>query len=321
MTQPLNYTPKAIEALLSFECSGAPLTRAGNLYIVEKLRQAEVFVIGEHGQLLDRSKPRPEVPGAMLRPAFPVVALEYSAQTMDWDEGFYTAAKCSKRIALAWEWTDDLPSELAAFLPTAPGPGVVIASVAYYDAIGTWVVVYGAAHLAYDDAERRAKERPPSPYFDAALASGRITAKVANSSGGILTTPIPLSPETITIVAARHGHGAVTDLISADLMDEVNAYLDLCLALGCRNVATRKHEAPTHLNRQRVKAGKVPLKGFHVLELTGGAEMPGAGGGGHGSPRSHLRRGHIRRLPGERVTWVNSTIVRGRGFVDKVYAV
>jgi hypothetical protein len=47
-----------------------------------------------------------------------------------------------------------------------------------------------------------------------------------------------------------------------------------------------------------------------------------ASGGTHASPRVHLRRGHIRRLPGKNI-WVNATIVGNSdlGVVIKDYSV
>lgn len=318
MTQALNYTVKAIEGLLSHECPGAPGTRAGFRYLADKLRQAQVFVLSDHGQLLDRSKPRPEVPGLLLRPPFPVIALEYTAQGLDWQEGFYTEAKCSKRIALAWEWTDDLPPELRGWCPPSLGPGVVIASIPFYDAQGLWVPVPAAMHIAFDDAW----QAPPaaSPFREAMLESGRLTRSQLQART-LSGSTIALSPETMVHLGMTLGPSFTVDTLAADTMDEVNAYADLCYALACKNVSRREHPAPASLNKQRIKAGKLPLKGFHVLEVQGGGEMPGAGAAGDRSaPRSHLRRGHIRRLPGDRVTWVNSTVVKGRGFVDKVYA-
>lgn len=320
MTQPLNYTPKAIEALLSHADSPTcpPGIRAGMRYIAGKLREAVVFQLSDHGQLLDRSKPRPEVPGHLFRPPFPVVALEYPGATTDWGLGVYDAAKCSRRIALAWEWSSDLPTELRSWTQPSLSDGVVIASVAYFDAQQTWFPIGIAMHLPYDGEWI---EKPKTAFQSAMVKAGRMSPKVAQSRslGG---APIGLLPEGIVESFRTYGSmDIVNDALMADLMDEASAYLDLCYALACKNVAPRKYAAPKNLNRNRIKAGKIPLKDFYVLELAGGegAGMPGSGGGA--SPRSHLRRGHIRRLDPRRITWVNSTIVRGRGFVDKVYSI
>lgn len=320
MTHPLNYTPKAIEALLAFPCPGAPATAAGNRYIADKLREAQVFLLSDHGQLLDRGKPRPEVPGIMYRPPFPVVALEYTAAPQWWTGSPYDEVASSKRIALAWEWSDDLPAMLKQWQPPNLAPGVVVASVSYHDQAAQWLVIPAAMHFAYD-AIPDDGAGIASPFREAMVAAGRISKAQARQNT-MTGAPIVISPETVVAAARVRGDVAsVHDMLTADVMDEVNAYFDLSIALACKNVSTREHAAPKFLNRQRLKAGKLPLKGFHVLELNGGGEMPGSGSAtDRAGPRSHLRRGHIRRLASDRVTWVNSTVVRGRGFVDKVYA-
>lgn len=317
MTQPLNFTPKAIEALAAMPWTGMPGCAAATAYLVDKLRCAQIFVVSDHGELLDRSKPRPEVPGVMFRPPFDVIALEYTANAQRRTDPYYTAARSSRRIALVWDWQDDLPAGWGSFPDL--GPGVVIASISYMDDLNLWVPMSGMMHVAYDD-QWASVTNFVSPFRDAMIASGQYSSKCNERSYPI--TAIPLLFEVCVAAQRQLGSkAAVLDGMHADVADEVSAYLDLCYALACKNVGTREHPAPERLNRARIKAGKLPLLGFRVLELNGGAGLPGAGSvGDRSGPRSHLRRGHIRRLAGERVTWVNSTFVHGRGFVDKVYA-
>lgn len=317
MTQALNFTAKAIQYLESLN-SPYPGVQAGFHYIAEKLREAQVFVLPDYGTLLDRSKPRVELPGDMYRPPFPVVALEYTAQGPGgrWD-GPYTDLKSSRRIALAFDWQDDLPAACRIFGPMASTPGVVIVSIFYTDDDDAWLPVSAGIHFGYDAMEFR-QDLHSGPLREALIASGRIGKAAANSGapGGSL---IPLLPEAIIVQGSTHTIEATLDAIQADLMDEVNAYFDLCSALGCRNVRTEHHAAPDKLNRQRMKAGKPLLSDFLTLSLD--AEQ---GGGGlfasGGSRRSHLRRGHIRRLSADRITWVNQTMVTGQGgFKAKSY--
>lgn len=321
MTQPLHFTPKAIADLSEFADAAkgkAPATRDGILYLIEKLKSAEVFVLSDSGQLLDRGKARPELPGLVLRPPFPVVALEYLANPTDWKDPIYTPSSCSKRIALAWDFTDDLPASIAGMLGRPLPRGVIIAAIAFYDEHQKWMPISVAAHIDYEDDWFAPKR---SAFYDSMVAAGRISPAVAQSR----TLPgsvIPLSPETVFVAAATFGIEQAMDMMSADLMDEAAAYMDLCWALACKNVSVRHSPAPENLNRQRAKTGKPALFGFHVLELAGetigGAPVASSP---HASPRSHLRRGHIRRLSPDRVTWVNQSMVRGRGFIDKQYSV
>lgn len=316
MTQPLNYTVKAIEAMSTYPCVGAPGAAAGFGYLLGKLREAEVFVLPDHGELLDREKPRPEVPGVAFTPAFPVVALEYTADAPRRADPYYTAARSSKRIALAWRWTEDRPEILKRCGPPVLSDGVVVASIYWSDQDRAWVPVAAAMHLSYDDATTQ-----PAIENDF-VRSIKAAGAIRQDARGVTGTLVPILPEVLAATAATIGPRQMANDISGDLHDEMNAFIDLCCALACANVGTERIEQPPALQRSRLRAGKLPLRDFHVLRISGERAMPGQRGaaGDREAARSHLRRGHIRRLPGERVTWVNATIVRGRGFVDKVYA-
>ena len=98
------------------------------------------------------------------------------------------------------------------------------------------------------------------------------------------------------------------------------ALLSLLNALACTNVRIERSE-PKKAGT-KIKAA-LPFDTYHILTI----EAPslrglGAATGGHGSPREHLRRGHIRRLADGRRIWVNATVVaagRGAGVVTKDY--
>jgi len=79
---------------------------------------------------------------------------------------------------------------------------------------------------------------------------------------------------------------------------------------------------PVKLAKRRNKQGKPPLYEYHVLKISGEVwdnphTSESTSGGG---VRSHLRRGHIRRLENKNV-WVRHTLVHGsrEGFVKKDY--
>lgn len=326
MTQALNYTPKAIEALRSYPCPGAPISRAAMRYIADKLEQAEVFILPNLGQLLDRGKVRPEVPGLVFKPPYPVVALEYTADGATRNDDVYTVEPCSRRISLAWEWTNDLPPPFGRIPELRElSPGVAIASVYYSDRMRTWMCTPGALQVEYDAEWRDPLECPLPPFHKAMIERGALSQRLAATAKGIETSFIPLFVEHL--VGMERGLGskdAVIDFVRADVNDECNAYADLCYALACRNVSTERNLAPAALNKQRIRSGKLPLKDFHILKLSGATAEAGFAheGGDRAGPRPHLRRGHIRRLSDSRITWVNQTMVRGRGeFLDKVYAV
>lgn len=106
-----------------------------------------------------------------------------------------------------------------------------------------------------------------------------------------------------------------------DMIDEVNCVLNMMEALSCRNVSTEQLPVKNNKLAQR-KKGALPYDLYHVLVVNGrSGEKSVDQGGSHRSPREHLRRGHIRRLPSGNV-WVNSTIVNhgSHGKVQKAYA-
>jgi len=101
---------------------------------------------------------------------------------------------------------------------------------------------------------------------------------------------------------------------------------ELIEALSCANVATEVLEkTDLKKNKKRIKAGKLPLYETRVLVVKTPQNIKKCqfgGGGTHASPRQHLRRGHIRRLPSGNV-WVNSCVVGDprKGRINKSYQV
>lgn len=74
------------------------------------------------------------------------------------------------------------------------------------------------------------------------------------------------------------------------------------------------------VNAKRTNQGKPPLYDYHCLTVTTNRQSSakGQGTGTHASPRQHLRRGHIRRLPDKKV-WVNSCVVGSYGKICEDY--
>lgn len=107
----------------------------------------------------------------------------------------------------------------------------------------------------------------------------------------------------------------------------VGSLFEFLEALTCANVEPSIHQPATpKLNAKRVKAGKLPIYETKVLTIkptreTG--ESRGPLGHERNGPRQHLRRGHIRRLPSGKNTWVQSCVVGSlrNGLIDKSYEV
>lgn len=93
-------------------------------------------------------------------------------------------------------------------------------------------------------------------------------------------------------------------------------------ALSCTNVTTELIRP----NREaRAARPESTLFDYHVLMIRPGAERHASDplGGSHASPRTHLRRGHIRQHPTAGRIWVNSCVVNPTaiGTVNKDYEI
>lgn len=103
---------------------------------------------------------------------------------------------------------------------------------------------------------------------------------------------------------------------------ETRVAAQTCAALACTNVTTDVIRP----NREaRAARPASTLFDYHVLMIRPGAEHATSEdhGGTHASPRTHLRRGHIRRLAWGPRIWVNSCVVNPSaiGTVNKDYRV
>jgi hypothetical protein len=110
-----------------------------------------------------------------------------------------------------------------------------------------------------------------------------------------------------------------------EFQDDLAAIATLCIMLNSVNVRSATVDAPARLNAKRATSGKPPLYSYHVLDVDGERwDRPerGVSPAEESGVRSHLRRGHIRRLP-KGPTWVRAAYVHGSrdGFVDKDYNV
>lgn len=324
MTQALNYSSKAVDQLAGAGNRLWPVTTAAIAYVRDKLIAAEKFILPDGGRLLPPDREKPEVPGLVFRPPFPVVALEYEMRTGHPGDGsIYTLSDAPRRIALAWDWQDDFPPLMQSAYCANLGPGVMVMEISYRSEMQAWFPGLACLHLAYDDAWQELVE--VSPFVQAMVDRGQASARqIAPGQRAYPHRVVPMMLEAVLSKIKTAGSiDRAIDMIRSDTNDELIAYLDLCYALACKNVSTVRHGVSAKLNRSRARAGKAPLFDHHTLVLSdhdGGGVTPFATD--RASARAHLRRGHIRRLHGGRVTWVNQTMVTGRGgFASKDYRV
>ena len=112
-----------------------------------------------------------------------------------------------------------------------------------------------------------------------------------------------------------------------DIAQEMSVLLEFCEALSCSNVTHEPIEKINPaVNARRIRDGKLPIYETRCLVINAGKQSAPSGeykgNSTHVSPRQHLRRGHIRRLPDKNI-WVNSCVVgdKSNGVIDKSYSV
>ena len=132
---------------------------------------------------------------------------------------------------------------------------------------------------------------------------------------------IPMG-EAADRIISKIGRKAAAELAFRDYISETRAIFQLCAALACTNVSTEVVRPNREARESRPAS---PLFDYHVLMIQPGAERHPSEdrGGSHASPRTHLRRGHIRRLSTGPRIWVNSCVVSpgAIGTVNKDYAI
>lgn len=139
------------------------------------------------------------------------------------------------------------------------------------------------------------------------------------SKQGLETYPVF---ETLTSDLLYHGKGL--DVFVNDVGGEITTVIEFLAILHCTNVSVETKKPSKEVNKKRRAQGKKPLLAYKVLTIPGMTGEHHHRGGTHNSPRTHLRRGHIRRLSSGKRVWVNACLVNRdakNGMVVKKYAV
>jgi hypothetical protein len=105
----------------------------------------------------------------------------------------------------------------------------------------------------------------------------------------------------------------------------LNLMVKAIAVINCSNIKVIESPEKKLINKKRKQKGKLPLFTFKTLHIETGdrTEIKGGKLGTHASPRVHLRRGHIRKLPSGKDIWVQPCVVgdKSKGVVHKDYSV
>ncbi|WP_341326353.1 hypothetical protein [Methylotuvimicrobium sp. KM2] len=322
----LNYSSKAIDdLLLKAKSHGARIDSQSFSKVASLLEQAVKFQLPDNGDLFEdgfRALP------AIFRLPYPVIAAEFQIvrnarlEHQPLSKRGEEVIASSKRIALAIEINTDNFEEFLWMLPkekfnllTLDG-AIAIIPVFYLDGQQQWTI----PPLGVVIPSRKIDPRPDledqtKKIYGNTLPKGMQQVPLEEH-------PIVLMPEYVRELQSVEGPDYIMAVTAQDTHDESRAILGLLEILSCKNVVTETVQPPKALNKKRLAKGKLPFFEYKILTLPNESVSNKASGGTHASPRVHLRRGHIRRLPGKNI-WVNATIVGNSdlGVVIKDYSV
>lgn len=324
----LNYSTHAIEdlqkALVSFRTQ-APGSAKVYDKLIEMLQHSVKFILPNCCELLDPKDFR-QAHMDIVKLPFPCVAFESPWIMEDGltELGGVPQLPATKRIALCWEagYTELTPG-MNEFTDQFEDGGVLIVPIYYTPQAGLWTTSMGGAFLPYQTTVADLGTIGTLP----ATRIANEAFKQANIAGSkeFRCEPFVLSPEffeqAVAVLGSRDK--AWADIIM-DTRDEVLTVISACSVLNCANVEMAHVPAPEKLNKRRAAKKKLPFYSYKVLQVKADKTTGrSTGEGHHASPRTHLRRGHLRRLK-SRTVWVKPTMVNARkthGIVEKDYAV
>lgn len=306
----LNYTNAALTSLKML------FRMPGNAYLLDhkiirdlmsKMQSAEKFVLPNKGELLfEESEFSPGLEVGRL--PFPETLIEFpfdeSLQGVQSGE-----AASTRRIALGIEGhVSIIPNEFSTFTPYFEKPdvqpnGYIVVVLSYFDYIRSWQPCYIAPAVLFGDK----------------------TMKVERGDHSPTSVQIPHTACLFLPTVARENGCSIT---STDYIRELRVMFELTLALSCANVSSEKL-APSKAKKLLGKGKPLKDHEYRILTLDGTRAAPSGGfinnpaSDGEAKVRTHLRRGHIRRLDGgTRQIWVNQCVVAPHsklGMIEKEY--
>jgi len=333
---PVNYCSHAIEQLKetakAVRARGLTVTAARLQTVIQMLSEAPKFLLPNCAELIDVENIR-ETHLELLRLPYPVTVFE--APWRKADSGLTATVAgvqeslSTRRIALCWEMTAD-HTPIAGLKETPllrqhyPEGGVFIFPIFYSDDEKTWNPGAGGTFVPreFRIPEGHQPTRMTQMMRDVKSSAGRLHRNTFEH----FAEPFVLLEEMfqLMVMESRGDVDAALARLTYDASDEVHMAIQACAVLNCANVDTADVAPSKGANAKRVASGKSPFFTYKVLQLSSAKVASGEkGSGSHSAPRTHLRRGHIRRLE-NKVTWVRPAIVNAgsdRGAVAKDYRV
>jgi hypothetical protein len=333
---PVNYCSHAIEQLKdtakAARARGLTVTAARLQTLIQMLSTAPKFLLPNCAELIDVENVG-ETHLELLRLPFPVTVFEAPWRKADIMPAATVAgvqeSLSTRRIALCWEITaDHTPvtglKEAPLFRQHYPEGGVFIYPIFYSDELKTWNPGAGGTFVPreFRIPEGHERTRMTRMMQDVKKSAGRLHRNTFEH----FAEPFVLLEEMfqLMVMESRGDVDAALARLTYDANDEVHMAIQACAVLNCANVETVDVAPSKGANAKRVASGKSPFFTYKVLQVAAvKIASSEKGSGSHSAPRTHLRRGHIRRLE-NRVAWVRPAIVNAgseRGTVAKDYRI
>jgi hypothetical protein len=320
--QALNYTAHAIEDLKEIVKKVAfhfPQSSRAISRIIELLRESQKFILPNCSDIFEPEDFQQQHLDLFHLP-YPVCTFE-APWIMDEkvDEKLPTV-KSTRRIALAVELNADHQESFLAtynnfFLNKFPQGGVYVIPL-FWVAESGWEVLMGGMFIPYDNTISRLSSDDINVQeiaFKAMHDAGRLPKAFSK----LEAEPFVILPEVFEYQVNKNGESQSFQQILLDSHDEITCVVQACAVLNCENINTAIIDPIIKSNLKRAKNNKEPFFSYHVLQINDKTSSKNSEGGSHRSPRSHLRRGHIRRLA-NKVVWVRSAMINANSKDGKV---
>lgn len=271
------------------------------------LSEAQHFLLPPGGWLLDDRSRLYAKYAPLLHLPFPVTAFEFQTAPNAEDRGAFL---CSKRIALC---VDTATSHKLGLYPTEKDEWLLM-SIFYADELKTWHVTPVVACISRSRTKTPTGEMIEATMKDNALlrsehGNGYGESKVIGTNAEVLDVHFGVLPGGQKLFKDKVSSLVVME----DITDELSAGVQACAALNCQNVKTTSVEPSVSLNKKRMKADRLPLVTYHILDVESYEEhdepQKGSGLASGRTIRQHFRRGHIRHLADDRAVWVRNCVV------------
>jgi hypothetical protein len=321
----LNYAVDAIEDLqyfVSFSRSrGDEDAARATQALVDLIRRGVKFLLPNCAEIVDTAS-LGEAHLELLYLPYPITIFEAPWEKDQAVASFLNGApqmRSSRRIAVCWELGElpgAFPADEARMRSTFPSGGTFVASIYFIDDIGAWSP---AAGIVFVPREFRTEPDTPSLPGSTQARQAMIDAGTDEMEGyRFRAEPIPIVESLFAEAVSRFDGDRETALsqILIDTRDELQMMIQACAVLNCANVETVDAAPGKAASAMRAAKKKAPLFSYKVLQLKPPSRSGRDAGGTHASPRTHLRRGHIRRLQ-DRTIWVRASLVN-RGSPDGV---